>query len=278
MMINPISGSANLYSIKPDKTQSRALNNAQKEEEKIAKKVSSGKKVNSAADSASALAILAKMTAQWRGYEVGSSNIQDMRSAMNVADGALSSMGDSAARMQELTLKAANGTMAQSDRQAIQDEINQLQEFMSQTTEYTQFNTQNLIDGSFQNKNVASDPSGKGISISIGNASPNALGLSGIDVTGDYDSIASALDSIKSASSQISSMRGDIGATSNRLDSQYAVNQQTSINLQESASRIGDADIAKLAMEYQQNMIRQQIGSYLIQQNPSVASQLSLLA
>lgn len=278
-MINQLSGASNFYNAKLNTTQSvqiRTLQETQREAAKTAEKIASGKKINTAADSASALAILEKMTAQWRGYDAGSSNIQDMQSAVNVADGALSSIGDDVARMQELTLKAANGTMTTDDRQMIQDEINQMQESIAQTAEYTQYNTQNLIDGSFQNKNVASDPSGEGLSVSIGNASPGALGLAGINVTGNDDSISAALDSISSASDKISSIRGDIGATSNRLDSEYAVNQQSSQSIKESASRIGDSDLAQLSMQFQQTLLRQQVGAYLVKSG--AASAIDVLA
>lgn len=250
------------------KQQQQILEQKQKDLEKNAQQISTGKRINSAADSAASLAILQKLTAQQRGYSQGSDNVKQMQSALNVAEGALGSMADTNIRMRELTIQAGNGTLAAEDRKYIQDEISQLQGFMNQTANFTEFNTKPLLDGSFTNQNVASNPSGNGMSVSIGSASLQNLGLDKIDLTsGSASSINDTLTALDGAGSKITSMRSEIGAMTNRLDNQYAVNQEATINLTASASKIGDTDISQAIMQQTQNLSQWQAAAYMMQTN-----------
>lgn len=116
------------------------------------KRLSSGYKINSAADDAAGLAISLKMSAQLRCLKQANNNANDGVSVVNTADGAMTEMHEILQRMNELAIQAANGTNADSDREQIQLEIDQLVQELDRIAETTQFNAQNLLDGSFAYK------------------------------------------------------------------------------------------------------------------------------
>ena len=115
---------------------------------KNAEKLSSGYKINRAADDAAGLSISEKMRRQIRGLTKATENAEDGISMVQIADGALSEVQDMLQRMNELCVQASNGTNAASDRQNIQDEISQLITEIDRVAETTKFNETNLLDGS----------------------------------------------------------------------------------------------------------------------------------
>lgn len=131
-------------------------------------RLSSGYKINSAADDAAGLAISIKMNAQIRSLEQANKNANDGISVVNTADGAMSEMHDILQRMNELAIQAANGTNADSDREQIQLEIDQLVQELDRIAETTQFNSQNLLDGSFAYKGYTNTENIKVMSYSDG--------------------------------------------------------------------------------------------------------------
>ena len=112
-------------------------------------RLSSGYKINSAADDAAGLAISIKMNAQIKSLEQANKNANDGISVVNTADGAMSEMHDILQRMNELAIQSANGTNSDGDRKQIQLEIDQLVQELDRIAETTQFNAQNLLDGTF---------------------------------------------------------------------------------------------------------------------------------
>ncbi len=121
---------------------------------KSTEKLSSGYRVNRAADDAAGLTISEKMRNQIRGLNKASSNAQDGVSLIQTAEGALNETHSILQRMNELATQAANDTNTTSDRNAIQAEMNQLASEINRISSTTQFNTQNLLDGSFTGKNL----------------------------------------------------------------------------------------------------------------------------
>ena len=121
---------------------------------KSTEKLSSGYKINRAADDAAGLAISEKMRKQIRGLTQASANAQDGISAVQTAEGALTEVHDMLQRMNELAIKAGNGTQSESDRQAIQDEIDQLITEIDRVSETTKFNETYLLKGSGKNSNA----------------------------------------------------------------------------------------------------------------------------
>ncbi len=211
--------------------------------------VSSGKRINSAADDAAGLAISQKLQSQSNGYDVGYRNAGTSQDMLKVADGALGSITDNLQRIRELSVQAANGLYTDADRGAIQKEIDQLKQSISDTASQTQFNTKNLLDGTMGNSHVAAGPNGNGMEIQMPNATLKALGIEDYDVSSgsfDISVIDDALDKVNSA-------RSGIGASSNRLDSVMAYNANASYNLTASQSRIEDLDYPKAVSDMKRN-------------------------
>jgi flagellin len=129
-------------------------------------RLSSGLKINHAKDNPAGLAMAKRMNAQIEGVSMAGQNASDGVSVIEIADGALSEVSDMLQRMNELAVKAANGTMTDEDRSIIQEELSQLKEEVQRISETTQFNGQNLLDGEFANKGYSSNPDVKVVSYS----------------------------------------------------------------------------------------------------------------
>jgi len=145
---------------------------------KSTEKLSSGYKINRAADDAAGLAISEKMRSQIRGLDKASSNAQDGISVVQTAEGALNEVHSMLQRMNELATQAANDTNTSQDRSQIQSEINQLTSEIDRVQSTTQFNTMNLLDGSFSKKSLqVGSKEGQTITLSIDNMSSASLGI-----------------------------------------------------------------------------------------------------
>ena len=125
----------------------RMLNVTTSQQSKATEKLSSGYKINRAADDAAGLSISEKMRKQIKGLDQASSNAQDGVSAVQTAEGALTEVHSMLQRMNELATQAANGTNSKSDRDSIQDEINQLTTEIDRVSETTKFNETYLLKG-----------------------------------------------------------------------------------------------------------------------------------
>jgi flagellin len=245
---------------------------------KSTEKLSSGYRINRAADDAAGLTISEKMRSQIRGLNKASDNAQDGISLVQVAEGALNETHSILQRMNELATQAANDTNTSTDRDAIQMEINQLTSEIDRIRSTTQFNTMNLLDGSFTGKNLqVGSLSGQSISISITNMNASSLGVSGLKVS-SFSSAGKAMASIQAAINKVSTMRSTLGALQNRLEHTINNLDTTSENTQSAESRIRDVDMATEMVEYSKNNILAQAGqSMLAQANQSTQGVLSLL-
>ena len=143
---------------------------------KSTEKLSSGYKINRAADDAAGLSISEKMRRQIRGLTQASANAQDGISCVQTAEGALNEVHDMLQRINELAVKGENGTLSSVDRSYIQSEVKQLMSEIDRVQSTTTFNEQNLLDGSFTNKGLqVGAEAGQHIAITIGNMSTNQL-------------------------------------------------------------------------------------------------------
>jgi len=249
---------------------------------KSSEKLSSGYKINRAADDAAGLAISEKMRRQVRGLTQASSNAQDGISAVQTAEGALNEVHDMLQRMNELATKAANDTLQSSDRTYIQSEVDALKTEINRTAAATEFNNQALLNGTFTGKKlqvgteVGSDNQ---ITISIGNMNASTIGIGSVSVTGANGSNArTAMSSIKTALENVSKQRSDLGAIQNRLEHTIKNLDNVAENTQAAESQIRDTDMAKEMVKYSNNNILAQAGqSMLAQANQSNQGVLSLL-
>ena len=126
----------------------RMLGKVVTDQAKSTEKLSSGYRINRAADDAAGLSISEKMRGQIRGLNQASTNAQDGISLIQTAEGALNETHSILQRMRELSVQSANGTETNDDREAIQDEISQLQDELDRIADTTEFNTMKLLDGS----------------------------------------------------------------------------------------------------------------------------------
>lgn len=245
---------------------------------KSTEKLSSGYRINRAADDAAGLSISEKMRSQIRGLNKASSNAQDGISAIQTAEGALNEAHSILQRMNELATQAANDTNTTVDRNAIQSEINALTSEVSRIASTTQFNTQNLLDGTFSSKNLQVGAlNGQKIAIDIDTMNAAALSVHALCVS-TFAEAGKAMSAVQKAIEKVSKQRSSLGALQNRLE--HTVNNLDNVaeNTQTAESRIRDTDMASEMVQYSATSIIQQAGqSMLAQANSQTQGVLSLI-
>ena len=250
---------------------------------KSTEKLSSGYKINRAADDAAGLSISEKMRSQIRGLNKASSNAQDGVSLVQTAEGALNETHSILQRMNELATQAANGTNTTVDRSAIKAELDQLTSEIDRIQSTTQFNTMNLLDGTFSGttnkmKLQVGALSGQSIDFSIANMCALKIGLKAALSVSTFKKAGSYMKSVQNAIEVVSKQRSAMGAIQNRLEHTIANLDTTSENTQSAESRIRDTDMASEMVTYSKNNILAQAGqSMLAQANQSTQGVLSLL-
>ena len=265
---------------------SRQMNSVSSAMSKSTEKLSSGYKINRAGDDAAGLSISEKMRSQIRGLNKAASNAQDGISLVQVAEGALNETHSILQRMNELATQAANDTNTSVDRTAIKAEIDQLTSEIDRIQSTTQFNSMNLLDGTFSSKQLKLQVGalkGQSIGVSIAKMSASKLGLA--DAAGKvslkvsaFSSAGAAMKSIQDAIKTVSDTRSKLGAIQNRLEHTINNLNTTSENTQAAESRIRDTDMASEMVEYSKNNILAQAGqSMLSQANQQTQGVLSLL-
>ncbi len=257
---------------------SRQLGMVTSQQAKSSEKLSSGYRINRASDDAAGLTISEKMRSQIRGLNKASSNAQDGISLIQTAEGALNEVHAILQRMNELAVQAANDPNTTADRGALQAEIDQLTSEINRIQSTTQFNTMNLLDGSFTGKNLqVGSLKGQAISIAISSMGASAIGVNALAVS-SFASAGKAISAIAGALSKVSFQRSTLGALQNRLEHTIANLDVAAENTQAAESRIRDTDMAAEMVQYSKNNILAQAGqSMLAQANQATQGVLSLL-
>lgn len=261
----------------------RQLSGVTSAQAKSTEKLSSGYRINRAADDAAGLSISEKMRGQIRGLKQASTNAQDGQSLIQTAEGAMNEIHSVLQRMRELTVQAKNDTYLQEDREKIKTEVSQLQSEITRIATQTQFNKMNLLTGSFTKKQFqvgAND--GQTIGLSISEMTATALSVDGIaSAIGKASSgakVGNIIETIDNAITTVSEKRSDLGAISNRLDHTIANADNMAENLQSSESKIRDVNMASEMVAYSSMSILQQAGqSMLSHANQATQGVLSLL-
>ena len=248
---------------------------------KSSEKLSSGYKINRAADDAAGLAISEKMRRQIRGLSQASLNAQDGISMVQTAEGALNEVHDMLQRMNELAVKAANGTNQDKDCEFIQEEVNALTAEINRVSETSSFNERNLLNGSCSTGVVlhvgAEGTSGNQITVSISSMDTTTIGLDGMSVSRS-SSASAAIDTIKDALEVVSTQRSNLGAIQNRLEHTIKNLDNVVENTTAAESQIRDTDMATEMVRYSNNNILAQAGqAMLAQSNQANQGVLSLL-
>ena len=264
----------NLSAINTNRQMGVVTNALQKSTEKL----SSGYKINRAADDAAGLSISEKMRSQIRGLNKASDNAQDGISLIQVAEGALNETHSILQRMNELATQAANDTNTSTDRTAIKDEIDQLNSELDRISTTTQFNKQNLLNGQFSGDLQVGALKGQTMNLKISTA-VSATGLKVNNITVDSNANAgNAMESVQKAIESVSKQRSKLGAIQNRLEHTINNLDTNAENTQAAESRIRDTDMAEEMVQYSKNNILSQAGnSMLTQANQQTQGVLSLL-
>ena len=247
---------------------------------KSTEKLSSGYRINRAGDDAAGLSISEKMRGQIRGLNQASDNAQNGVSLIQTAEGALNEIHSVLQRMRELSVKAANDTNVSVDRSAIAKEQTALTEEITRIASQTQFNSMNLLTGSFKGKNLqvgANKEQAIKFSIKTMNATALKVNTASSQMS-KYYLATKFIETVDTAIKTVSDQRSDLGALQNRLEHTIANADNTSENLQAAESRIRDVDMADEMVKYSKSSILQQAGqSMLAQANQSTQGVLSLL-
>jgi len=264
----------------------RAMKNVGNAQAAASQKLSTGMKINSAADDAAGLAISEKMRGQIRGLDMASKNSQDAISLVQTAEGGLQEIGEMAQRIRELVVQAANDTndQATGDRTKIQGEIANLIEDIDAMSTRVEFNNKKLLDGSLSLpadalKVQVGANAGQQLSFNINSMDSTALGINGIDVDIVSGSlIGDMISIINIAVNRVGDQRASLGAIENRLNHTIKNLDISSENLSASESRIRDTDMAKEMMNLTKaNVLQQAAQSMLSQANQAPQGLTQLL-
>ncbi|NRQ42326.1 flagellin FliC [Rheinheimera sp. YQF-2] len=244
------------------------------------KRLSSGFRINSAADDAAGLQISNRLTSQINGLDQAARNANDGISLAQVAEGAMEEITNSLQRIRTLAIQSQNGINSSTDRAALQKEVTALKAEMSRVASTTQFGVTNLLAGGFSASFLVGANAGQNIDIKLsrtGGYGTNALGLSALSVS-SVGGASAALALIDTAIGVIDGTRADLGAIQNRFQSTIRNLTNISENVSGARSRIRDTDFAKETAELTRTQILQQTSTtVLAQANQRPQAALSLL-
>jgi flagellin len=256
---------------------SRVLRRSTGELNSSLERLSSGLRINRAADDAAGLAVAEGFRSQVKGTQVAQRNAQDGVSLVQTAEGSLSETNNILQRIRELAVQAANGTQSTNNRAALNNEVQQLLQQVDDIAEDTEFNGIRVLS-SAQTVTLQAGPNpSQTLVVSVNGAKTNDLGVSTVQVSSVALAV-SAISTIDIAIQSVSTLRSNLGALQNRLS--FTINtlaiQEENATASESAIR--DADIAGETIKFTRNQILVSAGtSVLAQANVVPQTALSLL-
>ena len=246
----------------------RNLTNSTNELQTSFERLSSGKRVNTAADDAAGLQIGSRLEAQVNGLNQGARNANDGISMAQTAEGALDETTNMLQRMRVLSIQSANGSNSTADREALNKEFGQLQNEIDRVASDTTFGGETLLDSSFNNDFQVGADANQVINVKI-TTNMNSLGLGVGTATSNVLTAAdaqTAIESLDTAIASVTDMRADLGAKQNRFSSTIRNVTNIAENVSASKSRIMDADFAAESAKLAQNQVSQQAASTMLSQ------------
>lgn len=250
-------------------------------------RLSSGFRINSAADDAAGLQITDRMTSQIQGLDQAVRNANDGISLAQTAEGAMAETTTALQRIRTLAIQSQNGINSSADRAALQKEVSALRTEISRISTTTEFAGVSILSGVFSASFLVGANSGQTISVNLSSQALAAAGVNGFSATGlgiisaDVLTAAGAsalLDDVDTAISAIGGLRADLGAIQNRFQSTIRNLSNISENVSAARSRIKDADFATETAELSRNQILQQASTTILAQaNQRPQAALSLL-
>ena len=258
----------------PALNANRQANKANELVKRSLERLSSGLRVNRAADDAAGLAIAERFNTLARQSQAEISNLQSGINVVQTAEGGLSTQQDAVQRLRELAVQASNGTLSDADRQAINAEAQQLIGQIGDTAENTEFNGTQLLNGTTSAIELGTEGT---VQVNLPNATPGALGIAGIDLS-TQGGAQSAIETLDTALNTLDQNRASLGAQQNRFESAIEQRETQGLNARAAESRVRDLDIARGVIERARGQVLLQ-GSLasLIQGNITPQSALRLL-
>ncbi len=243
--------------------------------------ISSGKRINSAADDAASLAIATRFSSQVTGTQQAQRNGLDAKSLIETEDGALAEISTGIQRLQELAVQQGNGILNDSDRAALNKEVSQISDHINQVIKQSSFNNKDLFQDSSNSSSLnfqLGDKAGDVVSLTANvTADPIKEGLAQLDFSNpDPKNNLTILESIQQV---VTERRTELGASSNRIDSSIDQLSNEEIQAESARSRVEDADIAKLISDMVVERVKQQAQlAVQSQANASAEDTLRLLS
>lgn len=258
------------------------LNKSQQTLQKSFQRLSSGFRINIAADDAAGLGISENMRARIRSFAVAERNTNNAISMTNTAEGGLNQISGILIRMREIAVQSANGDLTATDRSYLDTEFQLLKSEITRLSETTQFNSLELLSGTnttFTFQVGINTTSFDTINVTFGGVSLTALGVSASAVSGsDRTASVTAINAIDTAITNVSTTRSNFGASTNRLMRAVANAQTMRTNLSAANSVIRDVDVAEETSQLARSQVLLQAGtSVLAQANQIPVLALSLL-
>ena len=254
--------------------------------DKNMEKLSSGMRINRAADDAAGLAISEKMRGQIKGLNMATKNSQDGISLIQTAEGALNETHSILQRMRELSVQSANDTNTTEDREKLQLEMNQLRQELDRVSTSTEFNTRKLLTGEYAKGGLTfhiGANKDQNVKLNIADMSATYLKVNGgtdeeaLSISTQEDANSSIL-TVNNALERVSEERANLGALQNRLEHTINNLRVSGENLQSAESRIRDADMANEMVSLNKDKIISQSGTAMLAQaNAKPQSVLQLL-
>ena len=250
--------------------------------DKAMERLSTGKRINYAKDDAAGSAIAVRLTAEIQGLAVASRNAADGQSLLDTAEGALQETQTLLMRLRELAVQSSNGTLTTSDRGALDAEVQALEAEITRISDTTSWGGIKLLDGSISDGITfqAGTKEGETIVASIPDMAATAATIAisvGFSI-GSFTNAQSMITAVDAAISGVGTVRGNLGAASNRLNSTIANLDQVRVNLSASRGRIQDADFATETQNLAKGQILQQAATAMLAQaNASKQTVLTLI-
>ncbi|MFC4699942.1 flagellin [Glaciecola siphonariae] len=243
-------------------------------------RLSSGQRINRASDDAAGLQITDRMTSQIQGLNQAVRNANDGISVAQTAEGALGETTTILQRMRQLAVQSQNGINSADDREALNKEVSALILELSRIGADTQFNNNNILDGTYSAKFMVGANANQNISVNLsrtGGFGASGLGVGSVSVS-TVTGASGAIATLDTAISAVGAARADLGAVSNRFESTIRNISNVSENLSAARSQIRDTDFAAETANLTRNQILQQASlSILAQASQSPQSALALL-
>ncbi|MBN1756938.1 MAG: flagellin [Chitinispirillaceae bacterium] len=264
-----------------------ALRTVDRQLQKSLERLSTGMRINRASDDAAGLSVSEQLRTQVRGLNMGSRNIQDGISLVNIAEGALIEVESMLQRMRELCIQAANDTLTSVERSYIGIEVDNLKMEVDRIVSGTQYNSMRLLNGvdpwgttgGVLHIGPNNDPTADTLTYVIDPMDTISLGIDGANLLVDTQPNATAgITTLDTALMSVNALRADLGAMTNRLEHALANQENQEQNMQAAESVIRDADFAYETTQFTRNQILSQSSTAMLSQaNMLPQSVLSLL-